>query len=220
MGAETKNEIWLEGIPEERLAQFQQSQGRSNHCGEFAAAAALALLTGRVITGKEMVKFADRGWLKKGLRSWPGGPTTPAQQTRLVREYARRQDLPLEAEAHHSTLFHLRRWLEQPGTACLVTIAWNNRQPPRITNGAGRPFQVARSPFFWAGHTMLLAAHQSTAGYSGERWGFINSWAAAPGGASICWMEQAEFKRCWEYPLFPIGARNVVVIRKKKSPQR
>lgn len=209
--------IWLKGLPESLLAPWQQNQGLSNHCGEFAVAAALGLLFNRVIAGMDLVEMADRGWLTKGLRCWPGGPTLPVQQARLAQEYATLNRLPVETACHRGTFDQLRRWLEQPDTACLVTIAWDNRRLPRITSGAGDAARIIKSRYFWSGHSMVLAAFQP-AGLQGQidggRWGFINSWEVPSNGPSIFWMQQDEFKRVWEYPLFPIGSRNVVLVKK------
>jgi hypothetical protein len=217
MNGERSRTIWLMGLSEKRLARLQQNQGLTNHCGEFAAATALGVLFDRVIPGMELAALADRDWLVKGLRCWPGGPTTPAQQARLVREYARFNSLPVEASPRTSSLYHLRRWLERPDTACLVTIAWDNRRMPRITKGAGGPARIQKSRFFWSGHTMVLAAYQpggQDGGLDNDRWGFINSWDVSPNESSIFWMREDEFKRFWEYPLFPIGSRNIVVVKR------
>jgi hypothetical protein len=153
----------------------------------------------------------------KGLRTWPGGPTSPAQQARLIRAYARRENLPVKATSGKSTLFYLRRWLENPDAVCLVTIAWDNRRLPRITKGAGEVSRIMQSRFFWSGHTMVLAAFQPARGENRlqqDRWGFINSWADPSSSSVLFWMENDEFKRCWDYPLFPIGSHNVVVVKR------
>ncbi|MHC1781589.1 MAG: hypothetical protein AB9891_02295 [Anaerolineaceae bacterium] len=210
-------EIWLLNASEENLAGYQQNQGRSNNCGEFAAAAAINVLLDRQIPGLELAELADRGWLLKGLRTWPGGPTSPAQQARLIQEYARQQNLPVEVSARKSTHYYLRHWLENPDVACLVTISWDNRRLPKILKGTGGVTPMAESRFFWSGHTMVLAAFQPAGNgnrLQQDRWGFINSWADPSCNSGIFWMDHDEFKRCWNYHLFPIGSHNVVVVRR------
>jgi hypothetical protein len=223
MSSGSLKEIWFLNESEEYLAGYQQNQGRSNNCGEYAAAAAFNLLFNMQIPGQELAKLADRGWLLKRLRSWPGGPTSPAQQARLIKEYARLHDLPVEVSTHKSTFFYLRRWLQNPDVACLVTISWDNRRLPKIIKGAGIVTPMAKSRFFWSGHTMVLAAFQPAANdnrLQQDRWGFINSWADPSSRSGIFWMEHDEFKRCWIYPLFPIGSHNVVIIKRRKNRAR
>ena len=211
--------LWLNGYSEDKLAGFQQNQGLSNNCGEFAAAVALNVLFQKKISGLEMASLADSGWLLKGLRVYPGGPTTPDQQARLIREYARLTDLPVEVTAKKGTSMQLCNWLAHPDITCLVTIAWDNRRQPKIKRPEDVINRVAKSPFFWSGHTMLLAAclppePGNAAGQA--QWGFINSWTDAGSGSHIFWMDNDDFQRCWNYYLFPIGTRNVVTVRRIK----
>lgn len=215
MTRKVENGIWLAGKTEKTLAGYQGSQGRSNNCGELAVGAAVNLLFKTNLAGQEIVNLANKGWLSKGLRAWPGGPTSPRQQVRLAREICRIHGLSAAVEHRRASRSDLLQWLRNPSLACLVTIAWDNRRPPEFKARDGWVPRPQKSPFFWSGHTMLLAAYREMMGNdqtSQADWGFVNSWAEPGGTEKLFWMAEEEFHRCFEYWLFPIGSRNVVLL--------
>lgn len=212
--------IYLGGLTEAQLAAYQQDQGDRNDCGEFAIAAALNLLYGGSVLGCDVAAAADQVWFplpSKGLRMWPDGPTTPQQQANIVNGIARQGGLSLSATATKATTADLIKYLEQPDTAVVVTIGWDDTNIPQIARTSDAHTQaVSAGPI--NGHAMLLVAHDPThLDFNGNPapWGFVNSWEN--GGTEIYWAPDTDFNQAWDHKLPLVGSNNVVVITNAPS---
>jgi len=216
--------VYLAGRSEAELAALQQRQrdGR-NDCADYATAASLNLLFGGGVRGSDVAAAADQvPWLYpgQGLRMWENGPTSPAQQAHIVNGIARQGQLPLSAVATHATTDELLEYLQQPNTAVIVTIGWDDAHVPQIarTSAAGTAAGVGARLQLNA-HAMVLAAHDPThldsAGLPAP-WGFINSWT--DGGSEIYWMPDADFQQAWGHDIPLVGSHNAVVITVEPTP--
>jgi hypothetical protein len=216
----TNTPIYLGGLTEAQLAAYQQDQGDRNDCGEFAIAAALNLLYGGSVLGCDVAAAADQVWFplpSKGLRMWPDGPTTPQQQANIVNGIARQGGLSLSATATKATTADLIQYLEQPDTAVVVTIGWDDTSIPQIARTSDAHTQaVSAGPI--NGHAMLLVAHDPThLDFNGNPapWGFVNSWEN--GGTEIYWAPDTDFNQAWDHKLPLVGSNNIVVITNAPS---
>jgi hypothetical protein len=197
------------------LAAFQQRQGTGrNDCADYSIAAALNMFYGGAVKGSEVAKAADLGSVLFGYRLWPNGPTTPRQQVNIVNTIADRSGLPVSATALRATTADLIGYLQQPDTAVIVTIGWDDAHVPQIARasdaatgaGGGAPLQLNA-------HAMVLAAYDPNHvdhGGNPAPWGFVNSWA--DGGGEIYWMPDADFQRAWSHEIPLVGSHNAVVI--------
>ena len=223
----TLGPVYWAGMTEAQLAAFQQNQGSRNDCAEYAIAAGLNMLYGGAVRGSDVAAAADQvirdhflpfapPWA--GTRMSENGPTAPWQQANIVNGIARQGGLSLAATATHATAADLIHYLQQPDTAVVVTISWDDAHVPQIARasdagtgaGGGAPLQLNA-------HAMLLAAydpnHVDSSGNPAP-WGFVNSWTdGSGGGTEIYWMPDADFQEAWSHPLpWPMGANNAVVI--------
>jgi hypothetical protein len=216
--------VFLDGRSEAELAALQQHQPTDrNDCADYSIAASLNLLFGGSVQGSDVAAAADQvPWLLpgRGLRMWENGPTSPSQQANIVNGIARQGQLPLSAVALHPTTDELVGYLQQPNTAVIITISWDDGHIPQIARtgdtgtaaGGGAPLQLNA-------HAMVLAAydpsHLDSAGNAAP-WGFINSWA--DGGSEIYWMPDADFQQAWSHEIPLVGSHNAVVITKEPTP--
>ena len=212
---------YLGGMTEAQLAALQQNQGQRNDCAEYSIAAALNMLSGGAVKGSDVAAAADqildiRPWF--GLRMWENGATAPQQQANIVNGIARQGALSLSATAVHATTADLINYLQQPDTAVIVTIGWDDAHIPQIARMSDAGTSAGpgdKIPF--AAHAMLLAAYDPNhVDHSGNPapWGFVNS--RADGGTEIYWMPDADFQRAWSYPI--LGGNSAVVITKTPAP--
>jgi WXG100 family type VII secretion target len=205
--------IYEEGYSITDLAGFQENQGMTNNCGEYAAAAALDMLFGgNRFTGADLTTFADAStnllpWA--GRRMFQNGPTMPPQQANLINEYATANNLPVEATATTTDREGLIRMLETPDQTLMVTISYGNDWQPTLTSNGVNQVPLPPGALPYSGHVMVLAAYEDNGG--NPRWGFVNSWV--DGGSDIYWMTDADFQRAWNYDGFMMGNNNVVVVR-------
>jgi WXG100 family type VII secretion target len=205
--------VYEEGYSISDLAGFQENQGMTNNCGEYAAAAALDMLFGgNRFTGTDLTAFADAStnllpWL--GRRMFQNGPTMPPQQANLINDYAAANHLPVEATATTIDREGLIRMLETPDQTLMVTISYGNDWQPTLTSNGVSQVPLPPGALPYSGHVMVLAAYEENGG--NPRWGFVNSWV--DGGSDIYWMTDADFQRAWNYDGFMMGNNNVVVVR-------
>jgi hypothetical protein len=210
--------VYWGGLVEAELAAFQQRQGTDrNDCADYSVAAVFNMLYGGAVQGSDVAHAADLGNVLFGYRLWPNGPTTPAQQANLVNAIAEHAGLPVTATALETpTTADLIAYLQQPDTAVIVTIGWDDGHVPDIARssdtgnsaGGGAPLQINA-------HAMVLAAydpgHLDRNGNPAP-WGFVNSWA--DGGTEIYWMSDADFQQAWDHTIPLVGSNNAVVITK------
>jgi len=208
------------GLTEAQLAAYQQDQGDRNDCAEFSIAAALNLLYGGSVLGRDVAAAANQVWdplPSKALRMWPGGPTTPQQQANIINGIARQGGLSLSATATKATTADLIQYLEQPKTAVVVTIGWDNTTVPQIARTSDINGQSSSGGPINA-HAMLLVAHDPThLDFNGNpaQWGFVNSWEN--GGTEIYWVPDTDFNQAWDHKIPLVGSNNVVVITNDPS---
>jgi hypothetical protein len=207
--------VYWGGLTEAQLAPFQQRQGTArNDCADYSIAAAFNLLRGGAVRGSDVAQAADLGHVLYGYRLWPNGPTTPPQQANIVNAIADRAGLPISATALRSTTADLIGYLQQPGTAVILTLGWDDAHVPQIARtsdaatgaGGGAPLQINA-------HAMVLAAYDPEhLDHDGKPapWGFVNSWA--DGGSQIYWMPDADFQQAWSHEIPLAGSHNAVVI--------
>jgi hypothetical protein len=210
--------VYWGGLAEAQLAAFQQKQGAGrNDCADYSVAAVFNMLQGGAVQGSDVARAADLGSLLYGYRLWPNGPTTPAQAANIINAIVDRAGLPLSASAvRPDTSADLVQYLQQPGTAVIVTIGWDDANVPDIArtsdtaNGAGGGATLGINA-----HAMVLAAYDPThldRNGNPAPWGFVNSWAS--GGTEIYWMPDADFQQAWSHEIPLVGSHNAVVITK------
>lgn len=235
---------------ESYLASFQKSQGKTNNCGVYAASAAISLLRdGQLIDYDEATSITDahtaislaglaRLIVRKNLRLWPNGPTTPKQQANLAEHIGRRYGLSITAQVQKGTPESLLACLQEPDKLALITIGWNDKSRPLIIDPTGKLLRFApvgelclfnvtfRAPF--GAHVMLLAAYDPARKFKfrgGKKmtapWGFINSWmdgadTNAPGHGYLYWMPDEDFQSAWAYNIW--AGRNKMVTITKRRP--
>jgi hypothetical protein len=208
--------VYWGGLTEAQLASYQRRQGDTrNDCADYSVAAVLNMFQGAAVQGSDVARAADLGNLLYGYRLWPNGPTTPQQAANIFNAIADRADLPLSAAAAKPpTSADLVQYLQQPDTAVIVTIGWDDANVPDIARtsdpgngaGGGAPLQINA-------HAMVLAAydpgHLDRNGNPAP-WGFVNSWA--DGGTEIYWIPDADFQQAWSHDIPLVGSHNAVVI--------
>lgn len=207
--------IYEEGYSIADLAGFQEDQGSTNNCGEYAAAAALDMLFGgNQFTGTDLTTFADAStnllpWF--GRRMFPNGPTMPPQQANLINDYAAANNLPVHATATTTDRAGLLQMLQQPDQTLMITISYGNDWQPTLTSDGGNYSPAPPGILPYNGHVMVLAAYEENGG--NPRWGFVNSWADGATSTDVFWMNDADFQRAWNYDGFGMGNNNVVIVR-------
>lgn len=208
--------VYWGGLTEAQLAAFQQRQGTDrNDCADYSVAAVLNMFEGGAVQGSDVARAADLGNLLYGYRLWPNGPTTPGQAANIVNTIADRAGLPVSATAvKPETSADLVAYLQQPDTAVIVTIGWDDAHVPDIARtsdtansaGGGAPLQINA-------HALVLAAydpgHLDRNGNPAP-WGFVNSWA--DGGTEIYWIPDADFQQAWSHEIPLVGSHNAVVV--------
>ncbi len=208
--------VYWGGLTEAQLAAFQQAQGAGrNDCADYSVAAVLNMFQGGAVQGSDVARAADLGSLLYGYRLWPNGPTTPEQAANIINAIADRGGLPVSATAvKPQTTAELVQYLQQPGTAVIVTIGWGDANVPDIArtsdtaNSAGGGATLGINA-----HAMVLAAYDPThldRNGNPAPWGFVNSWAN--GGTEIFWMSDADFQQAWSHEIPLVGSQNAVVI--------
>jgi hypothetical protein len=208
--------VYWGGLTEAQLAAFQQRQGTGrNDCADYSIAAVFNMFQGGAVQGSDVARAADLGNVLYGYRLWPNGPTTPGQTANIINTIADRAGLPVSATAlRATTTADLVGYLQQPDTAVVVTIGWDDAHVPQIARtadlatsaGGGATLQINA-------HAMVLAAYDPSHvdhGGNPAPWGFVNSWA--DGGTEIYWMPDADFQRAWTHEIPLVGSRNAVVI--------
>jgi hypothetical protein len=214
--------VYWGGLTEAQLAAFQRRQGDTrNDCADYSVAAALNMFQGGAVQGSDVARAGDLGTVLYGYRLWPNGPTTPQQAANLVNAIADRAGLPLEATAvKPQTSADLVRYLQQPDTAVIVTIGWDDAHVPDIARASdtGNSAQGGAALQINA-HAMVLAAYDPShldRNGSPAPWGFVNSWAN--GGSEIYWIPDADFQQAWSHDIPLVGSHNAVVITKTAVP--
>jgi hypothetical protein len=241
--------IFWGGHPESYLATFQKPQGTTNHCGVYASSAAISLfLGGQRIDYEQFVGIADehaavslagiaRLIVGNNLRLWPGGPTTPRQQSNLAEHIGRLCGLHVWARPRTGTPADLIAYLRKPDTLVLVTIGWGDDFRPLIVDPTGKLLRFApvgeltlfkvtfNAPF--GAHVMVLAAHDPTRRFTFQGgkiiaapWGFINSWVDGedpnePGHGHLYWMPDEDFRKAWGHNIW-VGKNKIVVITRDR----
>lgn len=175
--------VYWGGLTEAQLAAYQRRHGDTrNDCADYSVAAVLNMFQGGAVSGSDVARAGDLGNVLYGYRLWPNGPTTPQQAANIFNAIADRAALPLSATAvKPETSADLVQYLQQPDTAVIVTIGWDDAHVPDIArasdtgNGArgGAPLQINA-------HAMVLAAYDPThldRNGNPAPWGFVNSWA-------------------------------------------
>jgi hypothetical protein len=214
--------VYWGGLTEAQLAAFQQRQGTDrNDCADYSIAATFNMFEGGAVQGSEVARAADLGNLLYGYRLWANGPTTPAQQAKLVNDIADRAGLLLSATAlRPDTTADLVGYLQQPDTAVIVTIGWDDAHVPDIARTSDTANSARGGALLQINaHAMVLAAHDP--GHLDRNgnpapWGFVNSWA--DGGSEIYWMSDADFQQAWTHEIPLVGSRNAVLITRGAAP--
>ncbi len=187
------------GWPEGQLADFQQDQGKSNHCAKYAAASALNLLYGTGIDGAELVSWLDSKIMKgTGAYAILGNQNGSLvyQTANLVRLAARQRGLNPTVRSGFGTPEDLRQRLEDGNSLTLVSVTYFQGREPVIARGNNTATSLGATRLL-GGHLMILAAydpgHENEAGLK-TPWGFLSSW---PGNGFLFWMTEADFQRTW-----------------------
>jgi hypothetical protein len=208
--------VYWGGLTEAQLAAYQRRQGdHRNDCADYSVAAVLNMFQGGAVQGSDVARAGDLGNLLYGYRLWPNGPTTPQQAANIVNAIADRAGVPLSATAvKPETSADLVQYLEQPDTAVIVTIGWDDAHVPDIarTSDTGNSAQGGALLQINA-HAMVLAAYDPThldRNGNPAPWGFVNSWA--DGGTEIYWIPDADFEQAWSHEIPLVGSHNAVVI--------
>jgi len=222
--------IYWGGLNEAQLAELQQYQGQNNDCGEYSIAAALNILYGSNIQGCDVAAAADQVWWPlpwTGLRMWPDGPTTPKQQANIANGIARQGGLSLSATAIKGTTADLVQLLEEPNTAVILTIGWDNTNVPQIARNSVDGSEARGGGFLGINaHAMLLVAYDPSHMDGGNPpksapWGFVNSWVDGSDPNTpkeIYWMPEADLNQAWDHSILGVGSNNMVVITKDPPP--
>jgi len=208
--------VYWGGLTEAQLAAFQHYQGAGrNDCADFSVAAVLNMFTGGAVQGRDVATEADQRGLLQGYRLWANGPTTPGQAANIVNTIADRAGLPVSATAvKPETTADLVTYLQQPDTAVIVTIGWDDAHVPDIARTSDTANSASGgAPLQLNAHAMVLAAydpgHVDRNGNPAP-WGFVNSWA--DGGTQIYWIPDADFQRAWSHEIPLVGSHNAVVV--------
>ncbi len=203
----------LRALPENELARFQTLQ-KGNNCTLHAISAALDLLCGFQIAPDELIAEVNRLWFRgRFYRLFPNWAVTPPMQARIVRYLAKTRNLPLKARLLHISPEVLRNLPHDENLTALVTIYWLAGKAPPIYHGTrGLNYNQVQG---MGGHTMLFAAFDPdhlTDQTLLTPWGFINSWSS--GGTGLFWMQDADFRKAWGFPLLNLGSNAAVIISK------
>jgi hypothetical protein len=208
--------VYWGGLTEAQLAAYQHRQGDTrNDCADYSVAAVLNMFQGGAVQGSDVAQAGDVGGLLYGYRLWANGPTTPQQASNLVNAIADRAGLPLEATAvKPQTSAELVQYLQQPDTAVIVTIGWDDAHVPDIARTSDTGNSAQGGAFLQINaHAMVLAAYDPAhldRNGNPAPWGFVNSWTN--GGTEIYWIPDADFQRAWSHDIPLVGSHNAVVI--------
>lgn len=209
---ESSQPVYLAGMPEKILAEYQNSQV-GNTCTLHCIRAAFQILTGRTISADDLAEEIDALPFLQRLRYrwWKDGPVSPIQQVSIIRRLAGELSLPLSARLAHPKPHELVALISQPETAALVTIGWMKGTAPAITLGNGNTSYADNTRLNW--HTILAAAYDPTHRdivSQVKPWGFINSWVNQ--GESLFWISDADFMRFWSFYTPFGGCRSTVIM--------
>lgn len=187
------------GWSEEELAAYQQNQGASNHCAKYAAASALNLLFGIVLSGDDLVDWVETRPLKGTGKYTIFGNNNGSlvyQTANLVRELGHQAGLPIQVENQVGNALNLLEILRNDNALTLVTLTYLGGDEPIIARGENTSTSLAKGGGI-GGHIMILAAfdtsHQNTDNFS-TPWGFLSSWGKSK---KLYWMTNAAFHRSW-----------------------
>ncbi|HDD55684.1 MAG TPA: hypothetical protein ENG59_05540 [Chloroflexi bacterium] len=184
---------------EEQLAAYQQDQGTSNHCAKYAAASALNILFGIVLTGADLTDWVESRPLKGTGRYTIFGNHNGSlvfQTANLVRELGRQAGLPILVKSKIGQVPDLLEGLADENSLALVTLTYFKEKEPVIARGENTSTSLA--PDGWiGGHVLIPVAfdpgHHNQAGLS-TPWGFLSSWGSTK---HIYWMTDEDFRRSW-----------------------
>jgi hypothetical protein len=191
--------LFWRGWNEEELAAYQQNQGSSNHCAKYAAASALNLLFGIVLSGDDLVDWVESRPLKGTGKYTIFGNNNGSlvyQTANLVRELGRQAGLPIQVTNQIGRVSDLQETLKKENALCLVTLTYLKGEEPVIARGENTSNSLAVGGWI-GGHIMILAAynpiHKNRENIS-TPWGFLSSWGAID---QLYWMTDQDFRRCW-----------------------
>lgn len=191
--------LYWRGWSEQQLAAYQQDQGTSNHCAKYAAASALNMLFGIVLTGSDLVEWVESRPMKGTGRYTILGNhygSLVYQTANLVRELGRQAGLPIAVKSQARRVSDLLEALTEQNSLTLVTLTYFKGKEPVISRGENTISSLA--PAGWVGGHILIPAaydpeHHDQAG-RGTPWGFLSSWGSKH---LIYWMTDAEFASSW-----------------------
>lgn len=195
----TVNSVYWRDWPENRLAQYQQDQGSSNHCAKYAAASGLNLLYGTALSGDSLVGWLDTRFLKgTGFYSILGNHNGSLvfQTANLIRRLASQNGLQPVVRCGFGTLTDIRERLRNNNQLTIVTLTYFQGAEPVIAGGTKTSSSLGSSPII-GGHVMILAAYDPEHYNSSDEstpWGFLSSW---PNLENIYWMTDRDFRRTW-----------------------
>jgi hypothetical protein len=191
--------IYWRGWSEEQLASFQQNQGSSNHCAKYAAASALNMLFGVVLTGDDLVDWVETKPLKGTGRYTIFGNHNGSlvyQTANLVRVLGQQVGLPILVESRICRFPNLLESLRDEYVLNLVTLTYTKGQEPVIARGENTSNSLA--PAGWIGGHILIPAAYDTSHRNNDDvltpWGFLSSWTSKD---QLYWMEEGDFSRSW-----------------------
>jgi hypothetical protein len=191
--------IYWRDWPETTLADYQQDQGKTNHCAKYAAASVLNLLYGSSLTGDSLVNWVNSRKLKgTGIYTiWGNNHGSLVFQTaNLIRKLGRLNSLHPKIRCGFGTLGDLKSRLHEINTLCLVSITYFQGHEPVVSEGTNTQSSLGSSPVL-GGHLMILAAYDIRHKNSADEitpWGFLSSW---PSKKNLYWMSEADFKSSW-----------------------
>ena len=191
--------VYWRGWSEGQLAAYHQNQGSSNHCAKYAAATALNMLFGIVLTGDDLVDWVESRPLKGTGKFTIFGNHNGSlvyQTANLVRELGRQAGLPIRVMGQIGRVSGLLESLRDDNVLPLVTLTYLMGEEPVIARGENIANSLAPSGWI-GGHIMILGAfdpsHRNKDNIS-TPWGFLSSWGASD---HLYWMTEEDFRRTW-----------------------
>jgi len=191
--------IYWQGWTEKQLAFYQQNQGKTNHCGKYAAAAALNLLYGTSLNGDSLVDWVNGRYLK-GTPIYTifgnNNGSVVFQAANLVRRLGQLNGLTPEVRSRRGTFQILKENLLLGNSLSMVSVTYFQNNEPSIALGKNSYSSLGATRVV-GGHLMILGAYDPQHRNSEDLptpWGFLSSW---PGKDHLYWMSENDFQRSW-----------------------